>query len=295
MISFLLDAEGRVRSGWKALAFLAGLAGANALAYFTLVDLLGLRTLVHSAAGEAIPSLITLAVSWAALRLEDRPLANLGLRLDRRWALELVLGVLGGAVLITLVATLLWTLGGFTWIFNGTAKSFALIQGCWVFLFVALNEETTYRGYPFQRLTTGELGPRGTQLLFAAYFAFRHLNNPGVQAAGAAMKAITILNIALAAILLGLAYLRTRSLALPIGIHWAWNFVQGNLLGFPVSGTGERLAPLKPILKDRPDWLTGGAVGLEGSVACTLICLVAIVLLYFWRGSALRTPEQAEG
>ena len=295
MISFLLDAEGRVRSGWKALAFLAGLAGANALAYFTLVDLLGLRTLVRSAAGEAIPSLITLAVSWAALRLEDRPLADLGVRLDLRWARELVLGVLGGAVLITLVATLLWALGGFTWVPNPAATSHALIQGGWLFLFVAISEEALFRGYPFQRLVEGKLGPWGTQFLFAAFFAFVHLTNPGVQTAGAALKTLATLNIALAAILLGLAYLRTRSLALPIGIHWTWNFVQGNLLGFPVSGTGERLAPLKPILKDRPDWLTGGAVGLEGSVACTLICLVAIVLLYFWRGSALRTPEQAEG
>ena len=118
--------------------------------------------------------------------------------------------------------------------------------------------------------------------------------NPGVQAAGAALKTVTTLNIALAALLLGLAFLRTRSLALPIGIHWAWNFVQGNLLGFPVSGTGERLAPLKPVLKDRPDWLTGGAVGLEGSLACTAICLAATLLLFFWRGSAPQAPDRTE-
>lgn len=295
MISFLLDAEGRVRSGWKALAFLAGLAGANVLAYFTLVDLLGLRPLVRSAAGEVIPSLITLAVSWAALHLEDRPLSDLGFRLDLRWARELALGVLGGAVLIILVATLLWALGGFVWAPSRAGTGRALIQGGWLFLFVAISEEALFRGYPFQRLAEGRLGPWGTQFLFAAFFAFVHLTNPGVQTAGPALKTLATLNIALAAILLGLAYLRTRSLALPIGIHWAWNFVQGNLLGFPVSGTGERLAPLKPILKERPDWLTGGAVGLEGSIACTLVCLVAIVFLCFWRGSAPPAPGQAKG
>jgi len=294
VFQFFLDGEGRLRSGWKALAFLAGLAVANALVYGVLVGLLGLRDLVRGPVGEVIPTLIVLTVSWAALRLEDHPLADLGLRLDLRWARDLILGLLAGAVLIGLAASTLWALGGFTWVANPAMRGTALLQAGWFFLFVAINEEALFRGYPFQRLAEGGLGPWGTQLLFAAFFALVHLSNPGVQAAGAALKTVTTLNIALAAILLGLAYLRTRSLALPIGIHWAWNFVQGNLLGFPVSGTGERLAPLKPVLKNRPDWLTGGAVGLEGSVACTLICLVAIALLCFWRGSARPAPEQAE-
>lgn len=294
MISFLLDAEGRVRSGWKALLFLLGLAVANALVYGVLVGLLGLRTQVQGPVGEVIPTLILLAVSWAALRLEDRPLADLGLRLDRRWARDLALGLLAGGVLIGLAASMLWALGGFTWSLHPTANGRALLQGGWLFLFVAINEEGLFRGYPFQRLAEGGLGAWGTQLLFAAFFAFVHLSNPGVQAAGAALKTVTTLNIALAALLLGLAFLRTRSLALPIGIHWAWNFVQGNLLGFPVSGTGERLAPLKPVLKDRPDWLTGGAVGLEGSLACTAICLAATLLLFFWRGSAPQAPDRTE-
>ncbi len=294
MFQFLLDGQGRLRSGWKALAFLTGLAVANVLAYSVLVGVLGLGALVRGPAGEVIPTLIVLGVSWAALRLEDRPLTDLGLRLNPRWARDLALGLLAGAVLIGLAASTLWALGGFTWVANPAMRGAALLKAGWFFLFVAINEEALFRGYPFQRLAEGGLGPWGTQLLFAGFFALVHLSNPGVQTAGAALKTVTTLNIALAAILLGLAYLRTRSLALPIGIHWAWNFVQGNLLGFPVSGTGERLAPLKPILKDRPDWLTGGAVGLEGSVACTLICLVAIVLLCFWRGSARPAPEQAE-
>jgi len=294
VFQFLLNQEGRVRSGWKALAFFAGLTGATALVYSLLVGLLGLEGLVKGPVGEVIPTLIVLAISWAALNLEDRPLADLGLRLNPQWTRDLTLGLLAGAVLTGLMASTLWALGGFTWVPNPAMRVQALLQGGWLFLFVAINEEALFRGYAFQRLAEGGLGPWGTQLLFAAFFALMHLTNPGVQAAGAALRAVTTLNIALAALLLGLAYLRTRSLALPIGIHWAWNFVQGNLLGFPVSGTGERLAPLKPILANRPDWLTGGAVGLEGSVACTLICLVAIVFLYLWRGSALPNPEQAE-
>jgi hypothetical protein len=150
---------------------------------------------------------------------------------------------------------------------------------------VAVAEEANYRGYPFQRLVEG-IGPLGSQLIFALYFALEHWGNEGIRSAGPALKAVTTLNIALAAALLGLAYLRTRSLALPIGIHWAWNWTQGHLLGFPVSGTGLPMAPLKPLLAARPDWLTGGPVGLEGSVSCTLVCLAFILLLFFWRGLA---------
>lgn len=287
MFPILLNGEGRLRSGWKVLAFLLALSAANGLAYLLLVKVLDLGTLVRGPAGELVPTLLLVAVSWTALRMEGGSLKSLGLGLDRRWALELVLGLLAGGALIILAASLLRALGGFTWVSNPLANARTLLGGCWVFLFVAINEEATFRGYPFQRLVEG-LGPWGAQAIFAGFFALVHWGNSGIRDANLPLKAVTTINIALAAILLGLAFLRTRSLALPIGIHWAWNWTQGNLLGFPVSGTGDPIAPFKPLLTARPHWLTGGAVGLEGSVACTLVCLGFILVLFFWRGSAPR-------
>jgi len=287
MFPMLFNGEGRLRSGWKILAFLVALSAANGLVYLLLVQAMGLRALARGPAGELIPTLILVAVSWAALSLEGRPLKSLGLRLDLRWARELALGLLAGGALILLSALLLRALGGFTWTSNPLAKAQTLLGGCWVFLFVAINEEATFRGYPFQRLVEG-LGPWGAQAVFAGFFALVHWGNPGIRDANLPLKAVATINIALAAILLGLAFLRTRSLALPIGIHWAWNWTQGNVLGFAVSGTGDPIAPIKPVLAARPHWLTGGAVGLEGSVACTFVCLGFILVLCFWRGSAPR-------
>jgi membrane protease YdiL (CAAX protease family) len=93
-------------------------------------------------------------------------------------------------------------------------------------------------------------------------------------------------NIGLAAILLGLCYLKTKSLALPIGVHIGWNFTQGNLLGFGVSGTTDAKGLLQPVFHGRPEWLTGGAFGLEASLPCVIVCGAAILALVRWKGRA---------
>jgi hypothetical protein len=95
------------------------------------------------------------------------------------------------------------------------------------------------------------------------------------------------INIGLASILLGFCYLRTRSLALPIGVHLGWNWAQGSLLGFGVSGTTDTKGLWTPIFHGKPEWLTGGAFGLEASLPCTLVCLGLIFLLWRWKGSVV--------
>ena len=119
------------------------------------------------------------------------------------------------------------------------------------------------------------------QLVFAGLFALGHWGNPGMHGA---TRAWATLNIGLAAILLGFCYLRTRSLALPIGVHLGWNWAQGSLLGFGVSGTTDIKGVWSPVFHGRPEWLTGGAFGLEASVVCTLVCSATILVLWRWRG-----------
>ena len=92
------------------------------------------------------------------------------------------------------------------------------------------------------------------------------------------MKVMASINIFLASIMFGLAFIRTGSLAMPLGLHWMANWVQGRILGFGVSGT-EQLGLLKPIFGQAPVWLTGGQFGLEASLP-GLICVV-IALFFF--------------
>jgi hypothetical protein len=84
-----------------------------------------------------------------------------------------------------------------------------------------------------------------------------------------------------AGLLLGAAYKYSGTLWLPIGIHWAWNFTQGNIFGFEVSGKDLGASLLKSTVSG-PDWLTGGAFGAEASVIPVLLGLI-LSAWYIWK------------
>ena len=157
--------------------------------------------------------------------------------------------------------------------------------GSAVLLFVAaLAEEAIFRGYPLQTLSRAKLALLGV-LLTSVPFAGVHLYNPNLVS-----PRVTFINTALAGVWLAAAYLRTRSLWLPLGVHWAWNWAMGWLFGIPVSGVKLVSNPLLTANDAGPLWLTGGSYGLEGGAACTIA--MALFILFIWRTSLLSaTPE----
>lgn len=213
------------------------------------------------------------ALATAAIQLLRRePLSEVTGRPDRRWLRELALGGALGALLMLVPAALLFA-GG--WVrFHATGTGIEPLLGATMLMAgVAVAEELLFRGLLFQRLTAA-LGAWPAQLLVAGLFVLTHLGNPGMTGATSLWAGT---NIFLASILFGLAYLRTRSLALPIGLHFMANVTQGILLGFGVSGESEpRL--LEPVFAGAPDWLTGGRFGLEAS----LPGLVAVAAMLLW-------------
>ena len=290
MVSVFLDGEGRVRGGWKALLFLVAFwIVSNVLVIPVVVAGLALkmdlRPLVDYKFGPLMGVLAGVAVTAAFLAIERKPFRSVGFHLNARWARDLALGTLGGMLIMAATALALLARHGFHWERNPNGSLAGILLGFLIFLVVAINEETIYRGYPFQRLIEN-LGPWPTQILLALLFAMDHWGNPGIRDAAPALKAWTTLNIALAAVLLGLCYLKTRSLALPIGVHLGWNWAQGNLLGFQVSGTTQAQGLWTPVLHDHPAWLTGGPVGLEGSALCAAVAMVAILGLIMWKPTA---------
>ena len=226
------------------------------------------------------------AASWICLAAERRPFTSIGLVPGRRWLLECLAGSAMGFLLMVVTALIIHARGGFHWVRNPAIGMSQLAGAAWLYLAVAFNEEILSRGYAFQRLVQG-IGPWGGQIIFALLFAYMHWGNPGMHGA---TKAWATLNIGLAALLLGLAYLRTGSLALAIGIHLGWNWTQGSLLGFGVSGTTGTPGFWTPVFQGRPVWLTGGAFGLEASLPCALVCGAAILALALWKGTA---PKEA--
>ena len=151
----------------------------------------------------------------------------------------------------------------------------ALGQADWFlfFLVVAVYEEIIFRGVLF-RLIDDRWNTFVALIVSSLVFGVAHWTNPGATLWSSVAIAIE------AGLVLGAAYKFKGTLWLPIAIHWAWNYTQGNILGFAVSGETITEKLFSPIISG-PDWLTGGAFGAEASVPAVVVgFLLALVLLY---------------
>lgn len=151
-----------------------------------------------------------------------------------------------------------------------------LTSGLLLFLFVAFAEEILARGYCFQSLIHGT-NVRTAVVLTSLFFAMMHYFNPNI-------SLLPAFNIFIVGIWFALAFLRTGQLWFSIGLHFGWNFTEGTLIGFPVSGTWNQ--SIFRSIETGPDWITGGAFGPEGGVLATLMVGVGIAML--WSNPYLR-------
>lgn len=182
-------------------------------------------------------------------------------------ARELGAGAAFGALMFLAALGMLAAAGVYG--FTGTGAPAVLLKSATEMVFVALVEEILFRGVLF-RLPERALGTRLALVVSAAIFALAHLPNEGV-------TLLAVVNTALAGLLFAAAYLATRRLWLPIGMHFAWNFVSDGLFSLPTSGH-----PARGLLQGRlagPEWLTGGAYGLEASVVTFVVMGAASVVL----------------
>lgn len=275
--------DGRIRGGWKALGF-AFLQGLLADA-FRLLHPAGAAEPPPWAPHEWFSGAIVLLASWLCLKAEDEDFPSLGLRLDRRWAFEAGVGLVLGLFLILGAAFVGRAFGAFHWVRTPGVGSGGLLLGAWTYAAVAFNEELLFRGYAFFRLKEG-VGALPAILVTALLFTAVHWNNPGM---AGPTRVWACLNIGLAGLLLGLCAWRTGSLALPMGVHLGWNWAQGSLLGFGVSGT-EAKGLFTPVPDGGPAWLSGGDFGLEASLPCALLCGAACLALGAWPRRPAATP-----
>ena len=187
---------------------------------------------------------------------------------DPQWARNLGLGLLAGFLVFSAAVAVAAILGVYRIVGAGDASSLvaALIASA---LFPAVSEELVFRGILFRWLE--EWGGSWVALLLtSALFGAAHLMNPHaspIAAVGIALEA---------GVMLGAAYMLTRSLWLPMGLHAAWNFAQGEIYDIPVSGTD--VHGLIDARLSGPPLLTGNGFGLEAS----LIAIVVATLFGLW-------------
>src|SRR5712691_6323661 len=290
---------GRLRSGWRLVVF--------ALIYIALLFLISTAVRIFYAIASLIAPgrrpgpyfeniafrLILLAaallVGYLCTRwLEDLPWRALGLSLHARWLRDFFVGSIIGVASLALATGIAAAGGGLR--FRAPDRElllqigYTLVFSAALFIIAALAEEALFRGYPLQTLARAGLAWLGV-LLTSVPFAAVHLRNPNV------VQGFTFVNTALAGVWLALAYLRTRSLWFPLGVHWSWNWALGSLFGLPVSGI-TNLAP-HPLLHGvdlGPAWLTGGSYGIEGGVACTLTLIISTI--FIWRTRLVSATEE---
>ena len=216
--------------------------------------------------------ILLLFIFWVKV-IEKNSLSTLGF-VKKNW-----LKYLGWGILISLlqmgVIALVYQVGGIgTFELNELSlEPILFILGLFPFwLLQGGTEEVATRGWLLTRIAARTNLPLAIGIS-SSLFGILHLGNSGV-------TFTSLLNIVLDGVLAALLFIYTDSIWLVVAQHGTWNYVQGNLLGFQVSGTGADASIFSFTMGSGPDWLTGGEFGAEGSIITTLVLLLSIVFVY---------------
>ena len=234
-----------------------------------------------------VETLIALAVVPITLffvkYLDKRPVDTFGFAKRGTWGRELRLGIALGCIFQLLIFGVSYYAG---WIkitgslFDEPLSRVAgvMIGTLVLMISVAVLEETIFRGYILQTLEE-RFGPVSALIVSSLVFGLIHLLNPGATFAA-------FLGTLAAGLFIGYTYLVTRRLWLPIGFHFAWNFVQGPILGFPVSGI-DIAGWIQQKTVNMPVWL-GGEFGPEAGLFDIFVLLLGTIIVWRFAKTAYR-------
>lgn len=216
--------------------------------------------------------ILILFIFWVKF-IEKNPLSTLGF-VKKNWLKYLAWGILLSLLQMGVIA-LVYQVGGIgTFELNELSlEPILFILGLFPFwLLQGGTEEVATRGWLLTRIAARANLPLAIAIS-SSLFGILHLGNSRV-------TFLSVLNIVLDGVLAGLLLIYTDSIWLVVAQHGTWNYVQGNLLGFQVSGTGADASIFSFTMGSGPDWLTGGAFGAEGSIITTLVLLLSVVIVY---------------
>lgn len=216
--------------------------------------------------------ILFLFMFWVKV-IEKNALSSLGF-VKRNWLKYLAWGILLSLVQMGVIALVYQVSGIGSFVLNELSlEPLLFILGLFPFwLLQGGTEEVATRGWLLTRIAARTNLPLAIAIS-SSLFGILHMGNAGV-------TFLSVLNIILDGVLAGLLFIYTDSIWLVVAQHGTWNYVQGNLLGFQVSGTGADASIFSFTMGDGPDWLTGGAFGAEGSIITTLVLLVSLVIVY---------------
>jgi len=274
---FISQDEPRLRAGWRLLL-------QTLLMIIVSIPISIVTTLIKFNGNELLPGQIIELIIFAssiyiARRLLDkRSFVSLGLQINKQAFADIFIGiaitfVMMGLIYVAEVAAGWLTFENFAWQTESTTNViFGVLTFFIVFIFVGWNEELLSRGYHLQTLASGTNMFWGV-VISSSVFGLAHLGNPNATWVSAA-------GIFFAGIFLAYGYLRTGQLWLSIGLHIGWNFFEGVIFGFPVSGLD--IYRLIHHQVQGPVLWTGGAFGPEAGLIILPALIIGAALIYFY-------------
>jgi hypothetical protein len=302
--------EARLRAGWRILVYQAVWFILFYAAFYLRNTVLSnwLAEVYRTPLAVAIHTLlvVVLLLGLVGSRLLDRrPIADYGFHLNRGWWLDLGFGIVLATLLMLCIfgveLAVGWTeiTGTFVTADPGLLFGPMILVVFTTITLIAAEEEISWRGYMLQNMAEGlnlkVIGPRVATLVAAfissVLFGLAHAENLN------ATTLSTINTMLFAVLVLAAGYVLTGELALPIGFHVAWNFVQVGVFGY--SGGATQLgAAFFAISEHGPELWTGGAYGHEGGLLGTGAIILGFLLIVAWirlrRGSVRLEPSVAQ-
>ena len=247
------------------------LALRNIPLFFNNKDLLSLLITLFSFA------FISLLVFFRVKVIEKRSFSSIGFN-KNNWLKKYSLGFLIGLAMMSIIVLILLPFGYITIEKNpiqpvGVSAIASVLVILFGWIIQGATEEIVTRGWLLNILSTKYNIGVGL-LISSTLFGLMHLTNPNV-------NYIAVINIILVGLFYGLYVIKTNDLWAVCGMHSAWNFAQGNIFGFKVSGLDVSVGSLIDLNLVGSDFVTGGIFGPEAGITATFILLASIGILLF--------------
>ena len=286
---FLTDDGSRLRAGWRLLIQTAVMLAGFSCFGIPLILIYYFFDPTSAFTGKLTPALLllstvvetfafTTSIFLARRFLDKQSIESLGLKINWQALFDLLAGIGVTFIQMGLIYVVMRSLGwltfkGFAWDVDPLGQVIGnTLTFLFVFILVGWNEELLSRGYHLQTLASGFNLFWGV-VISSTVFGFLHIFNPG-------SSWVAVLGITVAGFYFAFAYLRTKQLWLPIGLHIGWNFFEGVVFGFPVSGLD--IYPLTRIDVTGPVLWTGGAFGPEAGLIILPSLVIGGILIYLF-------------
>ncbi len=288
----------RLRAGWRillqsVLMIALGLCAMLPITIFLIwtnaitpnmdLSVFNMETILPLQIAELV--MITGSVYLARRFFDKKSFSSLGVELNSSAVRDTFAGIVIAFLIMGLIYTFEFSMGwvifeGFSWQFEaGSQVAKSALGFAVIFILTGWNEELISRGYHLQNISEG-MGRWWGIVISSAVFGIAHITNPNATWFAA-------FGIFIGGLFFAFSYIRSNQLWLPIGLHIGWNFSQGVIFGFPVSGL--TINPLIRVQFSGPVLWSGGAFGPEAGLVLLPALLFGFVMVYFY--TARRTGE----